>query len=202
MADLSALLTQIKGDADALMDRGGLYLRQGQFDRAAADFSAIIAIDAKAAAAFYNRGRARFLQADFKSATKDFATAQKLRANNPYAALRRYLSNSQGSGDGKSKAHLEILIAAIAELAADQWPAPVLATLAGQMPATDLLAATAISDQMLARRLEAEAHYYLGEAALLKKDAKAARAHFTASAKGDRGIPEVVDAGWRLKQLP
>ena len=201
ITDLGALLALVKGDVDALMDRGGLYLRQGAFEKAAADFSAIIKIDAKAAAAFYNRGRARFLAGNYPAAAKDFAQAQVLRADNPYAALRRYLSSAQGVGDGKSKVHPEILSEAMAKFAAEQWPMPVLTTLAGQMPEKDLLAATALSDKAMARRLEVEAHYYLGEASLLKKDAKAAHAHFSVAAKGDRGIPEAVDAGWRLKQL-
>jgi lipoprotein NlpI len=201
IADLSAVLAQEKGDVDALMDRGGLYLRQGQFDPAIADFSVIVKTDPKAAAAFYNRGRGKFLKGDFADAAKDFAEAQKQRADNPYAALRRFISAGQ-SGDGQRKLHPEILTEAIAKFAPDQWPVPVLATLAGKMTEQDLLAATALSDKAVTRRLDAEAHYYLGEAALLKKDAKAARAHFIAAAKGDRGIPEVVDAGWRLKQLP
>jgi tetratricopeptide (TPR) repeat protein len=202
VADLTALLASVKDDVDALMDRGGLYLRLGQFDKAAADFSALIKLDPKAAAAFYNRGRAGFLKGDFKAAAKDFAQAQTLRADNPYAALRRYLSGGQGVGDGKSKVHPEILTEAMAKLAPDQWPAPVLTTLAGQMTEQDLLSITAVSDKDVTRRLDAEAHYYLGEAALLEKETKVAKAHFTAAAKGERGVPEVIDAGWRLKQLP
>lgn len=202
IADLSALLTQVTDDIDALMDRGGLYLRQGQFEKAALDFSAIIKVDKKAAAAFYNRGRAQFLKGDYPAAAKDFTQAQALRADNPYAALRRYLSSAQGVGDGKSKVHPEILAEAMAKFPPEQWPVPILATLAGRMPEKDLLAAAAaISDKAMARRLDAEAHYYLGEASLLKKDAKSARAHFSVAAKGDRGTPEAIDAGWRLKQL-
>ena len=202
VADLTALLAAVKDDVDALMDRGGLYLRLGQFDKAAADFSAIIKLDQKAAAAFYNRGRAAFLKGDFKAATKDFAQAQALRSDNPYAALRRYIGAGQGVGDGKSKVHAEFLTEAIAKFPPEQWPVPILSTLVGQMTEKDLLSAAAVSDKAVTRRLDAEAHYYLGEAALLKKDAKSARDHFSAAAKGNRGIPEVVDAGWRLKQLP
>jgi len=77
----------------------------------------------------------------------------------------------------------------------------VLATLAGKTPEKDLLSATEVTDKNIARRIEAEAHYYLGEAALLKKDIKSARDHFAAATKADRGLPEAVDAGWRLKQI-
>jgi lipoprotein NlpI len=198
--DLSELLAQAKGDVDALMDRGGLYLRLGKFKEAGADFSAIAKQDPKAAAAFYNRGRAGFLAGDFKAAAKDFAEAEKLRADNPYAALRRYLAAAQGLP--KEKVPANILTDALAKTALEQWPMPVLATLAGKMPEKDLLAATSVADKKVARRIEAEAHYYLGEAALLKKDAKAARAHFGVAAKGDRSLPEAIDAGWRLKQIP
>lgn len=200
VADLDMLLKVAKSDVDALMDRGGLYLRLGKFTEAAADFSAIVKLDPKAAAAFYNRGRAGFLKGDFKAAAKDFAQAETLRSDNPYAALRRYLAGAQGIDKGKGPS--EILTQAMAKFPPEQWPMPVLATILGKMPEKDLLASTSLPDKAVAQRIEAEAHYYLGEAALLKKGVKAARAHFGAAAKGDRSLPEAVDAGWRLKQLP
>jgi lipoprotein NlpI len=196
--DLTALLGQAKNDIDALMDRGGLYLRLGKFTEAAADFGSITKQDSKAAAAFYNRGRAMFLKGDFVAAGKDFQQAETVRTDNPYAVLRRYLAAGFAP---KGKADSKILTDIIAKIAPEKWPMPVLATLAGKMPEKDLLSATEVSDKNVARRLEAEAHYYLGEAALLKKDTKSARDHFTAAMRGDRSLPEAVDAGWRLKQL-
>ncbi|MBI2255923.1 MAG: tetratricopeptide repeat protein [Proteobacteria bacterium] len=196
--DLTALLAEAKGDIDALMDRGGLYLRLGKFTEAAADFGTIAKQDPKAAAAFYNRGRAMFLKGDFVAAAKDFQQAETLRADNPYARLRRYLATGFAP---KGKMDAKILNDIIAKIAPEKWPMPVLATLVGKMPEKDLLSATEVSDKNVARRLDAEAHYYLGEAALLKKDQKAARDHFAAAAKGDRSLPEAVDAGWRLKQI-
>lgn len=196
--DLTALLKVSKDDVDALMDRGGLYLRQGKFAEAAGDFGAIVKLEPKSAAAFYNRGRAHFLKGDFKAAAKDFADAERLRDNNPYAALRRYLALGQGG----TKADGKILDEVIAKFPADQWPLPVIATIRGQVAEKDLLAATTVRDPNVARRLAAEAHYYLGEAALLRKDTKAARAHFDAAKGGDRNLPEAIDAGWRQKQLP
>ncbi len=196
--DLTALLGEAKGDVDALMDRGGLYLRLGKFTEAAADFGAIAKQDPKAAAAFYNRGRAQFLKGDFAAAAKDFQQAETLRTDNPYASLRSYLALGFAP---KGKPDPKILTDIIAKIAAEKWPMPVLATLAGQMPEKDLLSATEVTDKNIARRLEAEAHYYLGEAALLKKNTKAARDHFTAAAKADRSLPEAIDAGWRLKQI-
>jgi lipoprotein NlpI len=196
--DLTALLGEAKNDIDALMDRGGLYLRLGKFLEAAADFGSITKQDSKAAAAFYNRGRAMFLKGDFAAAAKDFQQAETLRTDNPYAGLRRYLAGGFGP---KGKTDPKILTDIVAKIALEKWPMPVLATLAGQMPEKELLSATEVSNKSVASRLEAEAHYYLGEAALLKKDTKAARDHFAAAAKADRSLPEAVDAGWRLKQI-
>ncbi len=198
IADLSALLKIVKNDQDALKNRGGLYLRQGKFAEAIADFSAVVTQDPKMPLAYYNRGRAKFLKGDYAAAAKDFAEAKKVWANNPYAALRQYLA----SGQGKEKPQAKILADAIAAFPPEQWPIPILMTLAGKTPEKDLLAEAAVDNRSVAAQLAAEAHYYLGEAALLKKDTKAARAHFEAAATGDRNLPESIDAGWRLKQIP
>lgn len=195
--DLTALLGKAKGDVDALMDRGGLYLRLGKFSEAAADFSAVIKQDDKASAAFYNRGRAQFLDGNFSAAAKDFQKAASLRTGNPYASLRQFLA----AASVNSKKDLKILTRVMDKIAPEQWPLPILATLAGKMPEKDLLAATKITNRNESKRLEAEAHYYLGEAALIKNDQEAARAHFEAAAKGDRSWPESIDAGWRLKKI-
>jgi lipoprotein NlpI len=196
VADLSAVIAVSPGDIDALMDRGGLFLRSGKFDAAAVDFTAIIVANKAAAAAFYNRGRARTLGGDDAGAAKDFATAAKLRDDNPYAALRRYVSDARSGG-----ADSHILAEATAKLAPGQWPAPILAALAGTITEPDLLASAVVEDAAIASRLDAEAHFYLGEAALAKKNEAAAKAHFAAAAEAEKTIPEAVDAGWRLKSL-
>lgn len=196
IADLTAVIAAAGDDMDALMDRGGLNIRRGNFDAAIGDFSAILKLDPKAAAAFYNRGRAQALKGDFADATKDFAAAQESRTDNPYAALRRYLATAHaGKPDEK------LLTETIGRYPPEQWPLPILASLAGEMRESDLLASADLADRNVTQRLTAEAHFYLGEAALAKKDKKAALAHFEAAAKGERTIPEVIDADWRLKQM-
>lgn len=196
IGDLTSVIKATPDDIDALMDRGGLYLRKGDFKAAIGDFDAILKLDATAAAAHYNRGRGHALLGDFAGAEKDFAAAEENRADNPYAALRRYLAAAAGG-----KPDPEILARIIARLPADQWPLPVLSTLKGDMREGDLLASADLAERSVAQRLTAEAHFYLGEAALAQKDTKTARAHFEAAAKGERTVPEVIDAGWRLKQL-
>lgn len=196
IADLSAVIAAAADDVDALMDRGGLYLRSGDFKAAIQDFDAILKLDPKAAAAHYNRGRAFALQDNFAAAEKDFAAAETNRADNPYAALRRYLATAR-----QGKPAIDLLAATLARYPADQWPLPLLATLKGDMREGDLLAAVDLPERAVAQRLTAEAHFYLGEAMLAKGDQKKARPHFEAAAKGERTVPEVIDAGWRLRQI-
>ncbi|TDQ82180.1 tetratricopeptide repeat protein [Dongia mobilis] len=196
VADLTAVIQQVPDDIDAIMDRGGLLIRLGDFKAAIADFDRVLKSEKDAAAAHYNRGRAHALLGDAAAAQRDFAAARAARAENPYAALREYLAASQAG-----KPEQKLLEDAIQHFPIDQWPLPVLACLAGQISESDLLAAAGTVNKVTAQRLAQEAHFYLGEAAWAKKDAKAARAHFEAAAKGDRTVPEVIDAGWRLAQL-
>src|SRR5690606_20454571 len=137
---------------------------------------AVLKLDPKAAAAWYNRGRAHALQDDFAAAIKDFAAARENRDDNPYAALRGYLATAR-----IGKEEEKLLTDAIARYPAEQWPLPILATLVGDMRESDLLAAADTADRAVSRRLTQEAHFYLGEAALAKQDTKAARAHFDAA---------------------
>ncbi|MBL8709015.1 MAG: tetratricopeptide repeat protein [Rhodospirillaceae bacterium] len=197
VADLTAVLAEAPQDIDALMDRGGLNIRRGAFDAALADFSAIIKLAENSAAAYYNRGRVLLLKGNTAAAAADFARAAQDRDNNPYAALRGYLATALAG-----KPETERLSAALAAFPLEQWPLPILATLAGSLSEDDLLAAAAVGERSVAQRLLAEAHFYLGEAALAAADSKAAQAHFAVAAKGDRNVPEVIDATWRLKKLP
>jgi lipoprotein NlpI len=194
--DLNAVLRLVPGDIDALMDRGGLLLRLGKFAPAAADFSAIVAAEPNAAAAYYNRGRARLLADKVKDAATDFAQALKLRADNPYAGLRLYLARQRLDKSGADE-----LAAMSAKFPAEQWPIPVAATLAGTLREPDLLASVSAADPAIVARLATETHYYLGMAAKAKGDVDAARGHFTQAAKGDRNIPEAVDAKLELGKL-
>jgi lipoprotein NlpI len=196
VADLAGVIKQAPDDVDAIMDRGGLNIRLGDFTAAIADFNAVLKLEPKAAAAFYNRGRAHALQDDFAAAAKDFAAARENRADNPYAALRGYLASARAG-----KAEENLLTETIGRHPPEQWPLPILATLTGAMHESDLLASADTADRTTAKRLAVEAHFYLGEAALAKQDVKAARAHFDAAAQGERTVPEVIDAIWRLKQI-
>ena len=196
IADLDRVLEVAPDDQDALLDRGGLNLRAGRYDDAVRDFGSLLQIDPKAAAAAYNRGRAYYAKQDFKNAAADFAMALKLRADNPYAALRLYLAQSHlDTGDNA------VLKKGIDTLDPEIWPRPLLELFAGTGDDPALIAG--INELPPKQRTDVlcEAQYYLGERALLKGDKKAARAYFKAAAASASATTERIDAKLALARV-
>lgn len=196
ISDLDLVLRQFPRDRDALMDRGGLNLRAGHFDKAIVDFSTYLEVEPKAAAAAYNRGRAHFAMAEFTRAAEDFALAEKLRQNNPYAALRLYLSEARlGKGDQGQ------LAKAAASLEPDIWPRQLLDLYVGKMTTETLLSAQATVPAKDRAAIQCEANYYLGQLALLKGDQESATSYFKAAVetKAKTSI-EYIDSLIALRQ--
>jgi lipoprotein NlpI len=196
IADLDRVLELAPDDQEALLDRGGLNIRAGRYDDAIRDFTQLLKLDPKAAAAAYNRGRAHYAQQDFKNAAEDFALALKLRADNPYAALRLYLAQSHlDNGDPA------VLKKSIDALDPTIWPRPLLELLAGTGDDPELIAGINELPSKLRTDVLCEAHYYLGERALLKGDEKAARDYFKAAASSASATIERIDAQLALARV-
>ncbi|CAN0486355.1 unnamed protein product, partial [Phaeothamnion confervicola] len=183
---------------DALVDRGGLNIRDGHCDAAIQDFSALLKLEPQSAAAAYNRGRARYAKGDFKAAAADYSLALKLRADNPYAALRRYLA--EGRITGQLSNEDAALKAAAAKLEPEVWPRPLLELFLGIGTPDALLAGV---NQVPAKQrppVLCEANYYLGERALIAGDKESARKFFQAAADTKAVTQlELIDAKNALK---
>jgi hypothetical protein len=72
------VLAQNPKSIDALLARGHVRLRKGELNDAVADFTAVITLDDKNAAAYHGRGQARADQGDYSGARADFAAALKI----------------------------------------------------------------------------------------------------------------------------
>lgn len=198
LRDLSDVLRQHPEDLDSRMQRAGLSIMLGRNEDAIADLNQLLKKDPTAPAAFYNRGRAKQLKGDIAGAAEDFAAAMQSRDNNPYAALRLYITRARsGTTDAAP------LAAAAKTFPEDQWPMPIVAFYQGKLSEADLLAAGQVSKPATRASLAAETQYYLGQWALLQDDAKAARKHFEAAVAAKAGADnlEYVDAGLELKRL-
>jgi hypothetical protein len=69
------VLEQNPKSIDALLARGHVHLQKGELDEAIADFTEVIALDDKSAAAYHGRGLARTDKGDYAGARDDFAAA-------------------------------------------------------------------------------------------------------------------------------
>jgi tetratricopeptide (TPR) repeat protein len=72
------VLRQNPQAVDALLARGRVRLHRGELDEAIADFTEVIALDEKNAAAYHGRGLARTDRGDYAGARADFAAALRL----------------------------------------------------------------------------------------------------------------------------
>jgi lipoprotein NlpI len=196
--DLTGVLKQRPDDGVSRLQRAGLLISLQRNEDAISDLNQLLKTDPAALDALYNRGRAEMLKGDNAAAADDFAALMKTRNDNPYAALRLYITRARGGE--KDAAPLE---AAAKQFPDDQWPLPIVAFYQGKISEDDLLAAAKVSDTATKATLTAETQYYLGQWALLQDDRKAAKKHFEAAVASKAGIGslEAIDAGLELKQL-
>src|SRR5262245_65986658 len=64
--------------AKSYLERGGGWLKKGELERAISDFDVAIATDERLAAAWYNRGLARYRRGDRAGALGDYKPALQL----------------------------------------------------------------------------------------------------------------------------
>lgn len=199
--DLTAVLKTVPNDPDSLDARSELYIVTGAFDTAILDLTALIKALPNSAEAYYNRGRARFLKEDFAAAAQDFELARTKRDDNPYAALRLYLSNAR-LGKAGAKPDTKPLEIAMQKYDLGAWPMPIAALTIGKISDSDFQQLLRVKDPIAATMRACEAQYYLGEFALAKGDKAAAMTHFRAvDAKGAGLSIECIDATVELKKL-
>ncbi len=80
--DLDAKSAEKPGSADALVERGAMYLDVGKFDEAIADFTEALKLEPESVWTLANRGVAYAWKRNFEAAEKDFAAAEKIEADN------------------------------------------------------------------------------------------------------------------------
>ncbi len=78
LADCTSALNLLPNDTSTLNARGFTYLKLGEFDRAIADFDAVLAINARSAMSLYGRGLARQKTGDSLAAGKDLEMAKSI----------------------------------------------------------------------------------------------------------------------------
>jgi tetratricopeptide (TPR) repeat protein len=164
--------------ADALTLRGRAYTAKGDYGLAISDFNRAIELNEKKelsyfsgqayasiANLFYLRGVSRDQQGEYGSAIADFRQAIAADPGDAYSALRLFLVRAKAEPTAAAK---ELSVNA-ARLPRTKWPYPITELMLGLRTADSTLAVASSPTE------SCEAHFFLGERALLEGDSTVAR---------------------------
>ncbi len=170
-------------------------MAKGDFDRAIADQTEAIRLDANYALAYLDRGIAALYSGSPPKAMADLNRASDLDAKNPYAGLWLDIVNKRSNIASR-------LAQASAQIDMSKWPAPIIRLFLGQMTPEAVLAAADDFDANTKRDQVCEANFYTGELAL-QQGAKeeAARLFRLALADCRKDFAEWAAANAELKAL-
>jgi lipoprotein NlpI len=184
-------------------------MRNGDLDRAIADYTEAIQLDPNYARAYLNRGIARLAKGDLENAIADFGDVIRLdpkdataHYNRGRASLYRGVGNtaladlSRAAELDPTNAHYVLWIDVVAHRAKapgqlsqlptafdkSRWPAPVFFLFLGQSTPAAVLAAAADKNPARQREQVCEAHLYIGHWALRRGDRREAARQFRMAA--------------------
>ena len=169
LADSDAAIANGMQSAGMHASRAQLWNAKGDAQRAMQEIDAALKIDPRNAAALRLHGRAMFHAGRFEDAERDFETRMALQRS-PYDALWISISRARRGADGKA-----VLAQWLAGSKEADWPAPVMAHLAGQLDRESLFAAAEADAGKRAGRL-CEARFFVAEADLAAGRAQEGRA--------------------------
>ena len=209
IADFDIVAGAEPQNAAVFAARGRVRDAQGEYDTAIADFDAALALDPKAAEshyyravaysgrgdyakaiadlndtikakpglydAYFARGRNQFYAGNFSEAANDIERSLAIRPNDPYRSLWLHFARAK-----EKTADAEELARNIGKPDAAAWPGPLAAYFLGQATAAQAMDAAARPGDSRTRKLQTcQASFYLGEDALLRGDAEAAKKQLT-----------------------
>ncbi|TAL01756.1 MAG: tetratricopeptide repeat protein [Rhodospirillaceae bacterium] len=196
-SDFDAVLAKRPRDPDALAGRALARMTAGRLAEAETDFSIALTIAPHAGTLLADRGRLRVLRGDYSGAAQDLAAAMETMAATPDVAVWRFIADGRNNQDG-----VKALSAARRKFAADisrkaSWPMAAVRYFLGEIPAAEMI--TDVGDHPLQ---QCEAAYYLGQAALARRDrAEAMRQFATATSTDARGSFAFIGAKIELAKL-
>jgi len=213
----------------AYYNRALVWRDKGELDRAVADYTEAIKLDASDPDFFNNRGVALRDKGELDRAIADFTEAIRMRPKGPGPYFNRGMSHFYGGAPAKALADFNQammlnpkfaynalwadiaaqrsqgqsrLAQAAAALDMNKWPAPVVRLFLGQLTTAGVLAMADAPDAKIKREQLCEANFYNGIWEL-RQDANENAARFFRSAAD--GCPRTYDewfaANAELKQL-
>lgn len=151
IADYNEALQLDPNFAQAYNNRGLAWHDKGEYDRELTDYNEALRLDPTFAQAYFNRGNSWSNRGDFVRAMADYGEALRLNPKHEYYPIFGHLAARRAGDEPAATRFLEAF-----EPADEQWPAPVVRYLRGNLDEEALLALANDDDK------RTEAHYYLG----------------------------------------
>jgi len=172
--DLNRSLTINPQQPLALSLRGEAYLAQGNIEKAIKDYQAVVDLDPNSPIAHADLGFAQFFNQDRKAALASFQQAMDLNTDLQFLRPWHYLAAQSGNGALPAGAAEP----ADVDISKERWPIKVMVFLTGSISEQKLLESVKQDDLKLKKAQTCEAHFFIGQQALMAGQDKKAREHF------------------------
>jgi lipoprotein NlpI len=174
LADYEQALLFAPSDARIYMERGLVYLTMGDFNASIRDFERAIAFKPDLAVAMKHRGRAHFLLGNFAQSAADLQRGLSLDSTDAESVVWLHLARQRMGQDDEQD-----LEAHAATVDTTRWLGAVVRYFRGDLDSLQLRARTASADSVAQRDQWCAVSFYLGEAALLRRERTDATTRFT-----------------------
>jgi tetratricopeptide (TPR) repeat protein len=193
IADYTAAFEKTQ-DAKFLAERGAAYANKRDIPRALADLERAIAEAPDDAVGWFERGRIRFENGDFKGAASDFAEAANRDPADGFRVLWAYLAAARAGDPEATKS----LAARAGALDLSDWPGPLIEVFLGRRKPESVNAAEAPEGWERTGR-QVEIDFYLAQHDLLAGDDAVATKRLRTAR--DLDIPEYIETRAAVAEL-
>lgn len=145
-------------DERVLLERGWSHVREGESEKAIADFTQVIALDPSNHEGYLSRGIAVYLSGDDRRALGDFNRAKPLEPYGSFDSVVWFMLTARRMHQNFGGA-----LAVEAQTHGDVWPGPILRFLVHVLSERELLDAAHRSSNAPIHRRRCQANFFIGE---------------------------------------
>lgn len=177
-------------------DRAITHIKLREYESAARDLDMTLGLDSKRASAYREKGRLAFYQKDFYRASQEFSRALQHAEGDQVVYAVMWIELALRRGDIDRQGPIGMIAA---QIQPEQWPAPVVQMLAGQMEPEAAIEAASGSNPRQTLMKQCEAYFYAGQQYLVRGERDKAKAAFEAAVATD--VTEFMEYDWSVQEL-
>ena len=177
-------------------DRAITHIKLREYESAARDLDMTLGLDSKRASAYREKGRLAFYQKDFYRASQEFSRALQHAEGDQVVYAVMWIELALRRGDIDRQGPIGMIAA---QIQPEQWPAPVVQMLAGQMEPEAAIEAASGSNPRQTLMKQGEAYFNAAQQYLVRGERDKAKAAFEAAVATD--VTEFMEYDWSVQEL-